>query len=41
MTVALDERKTPQQNAAHYYKLYTKAKTANRVLTELIGESEE
>lgn len=41
VTVALDERKTPQQNAAHYYKLYTKAKTANRVLTELIAESEE
>ena len=41
VTVPLDVRKTPQQNSAAYYKLYTKAKTANRVLTELIAESEE
>ncbi|MCQ2438444.1 MAG: NFACT family protein [Oscillospiraceae bacterium] len=41
VTVSLDPRKTPQQNAAAYYKLYNKAKTANRVLTELIAGSEE
>ena len=37
MTVPLDERKTPQQNAAYNYKMYTKAKTANRMLTALIA----
>lgn len=36
----LDERKTPQQNAAYNYKLY-KAKTANRMLTELIAAARE
>ncbi|MDO4991132.1 MAG: NFACT RNA binding domain-containing protein [Eubacteriales bacterium] len=41
VTVALDPRKTPQQNAAASYKLYNKAKTANRVLTELIAEARE
>ncbi len=41
VTIALDPRKTPQQNAAAYYKQYNKAKTANRVLTELIVGSEE
>ena len=41
VTIPLDVRKTPQQNAAAYYKLYNKAKTANRVLTELIEGSEE
>ena len=34
--IPLDVRKTPQQNAAQNYKLYNKAKTANRVLTDLI-----
>ncbi len=37
----LDERKTPQQNAAYNYKLYNKAKTANRMLTELIAAARE
>ena len=41
VTIPLDVRKTPQQNAAAYYKQYNKAKTANRVLTELIEGSEE
>ncbi len=41
VTIPLDVRKTPQQNAAAYYKLYNKAKTANRVLTELIVGSVE
>ena len=41
VTVPLDERKTPQQNAAYNYKLYNKAKTANRMLTELIAGARE
>lgn len=41
VTVPLDVRKTPQQNAAANYKLYNKAKTANRVLTELIESARE
>ncbi len=39
VTVPLDERKTPQQNAAANYKQYNKAKTAHRVLTELLTVS--
>lgn len=31
--IPLDPLKTPQQNAARYYKLYTKAKTAEEMLT--------
>lgn len=31
--IPLDPMKTPQQNAARYYKLYTKAKTAEEMLT--------
>jgi len=40
--IALDPLKTPQQNAAKYYKDYTKAKNAERYLTEQIalGSSE-
>jgi len=40
--IALDIRKTPQQNAAKYYKDYTKAKNAEKFLTEQIvrGETE-
>ncbi len=41
VAVPLDERKTPQQNAAYNYKLYNKAKTANRMLTELIAGANE
>ena len=37
--IPLDPMKTPQQNAAAYYKEYTKAKTAEQYLTRLIGES--
>lgn len=31
--ISLDPRKTPQQNAARYFKLYNKAKTAEEMLT--------
>lgn len=41
VVVPLDPLKTPQQNAALNYKLYNKAKTAQRVLTELIASAEE
>lgn len=33
LEIPLDPRKTPQQNAAAYYKKYTKAKTAQEMLT--------
>ena len=39
ITIPLDPLKTPQQNAAAYYKEYTKSKTAERYLTELIEKS--
>ena len=39
VTVPLDGRKTPQQNAAAYYKQYNKAKTASRILTELLASA--
>ncbi len=41
-TIPLDPRKTPQQNAAAYYREYTKAKNAAAVLAGLIeaGEAE-
>lgn len=39
--IPLDRRKTPQQNAAQNYKLYHKAKTANRVLSELLTQARE
>ncbi|MBE6939416.1 MAG: fibronectin/fibrinogen-binding protein [Ruminococcaceae bacterium] len=32
--IPLDPRLTPQQNAARYFKQYTKAKTAEKILTE-------
>ncbi len=40
--IRLDPRKTPQQNAAKYYRDYTKAKNAEKVLSEQIlsGENE-
>ena len=41
VTVPLDARRTPQQNAAANYKLYSKAKTARQVLTGLIEASRE
>lgn len=34
ITIALDPLLTPQQNAAKYYKRYSKAKTAEKYLTE-------
>jgi len=37
ITIRLDPLKTPQQNAARYYKDYNRAKTAERVLTEQIA----
>lgn len=39
VSIPLDERKSPQQNAAASYKQYNKAKTANRILTELLTAS--
>jgi len=39
-TIALDPLKTPQQNAAKYYKDYAKARTAAKVLTDLISQGE-
>jgi len=39
--IKLDPAKTPQQNAAAYYKDYTRAKTAETVLTEQIRLGEE
>ena len=38
--IKLDPLKTPQQNAAKYYKDYNKAKTAQEHLGELIGKNE-
>ncbi len=39
--IALDPLKTPQQNAAKYYKDYTRAKNAEKHLTEQIKNGEE
>ncbi|MCD8115812.1 MAG: NFACT family protein [Oscillospiraceae bacterium] len=39
VTISLDPRKSPQQNAAAYYKQYTKKKTAQAHLTGLIEEN--
>ena len=39
VTIPLDPLKTPQQNAAAYYREYNKAKTAERYLTALIAEN--
>ncbi len=43
VTIPLDPQKTPQQNAAKYFKEYNKAKTAEKYLGDLIkkGETEE
>lgn len=38
--IKLDPRKTPQENAARYYKEYTKAKNAEAHLTGLIASGE-
>ena len=39
--IPLDPKLSPQQNAAHYYKLYAKAKNAEKILGEQIREAEE
>ena len=39
VTIPLDRRKTPQQNAAAYYRQYTKKKAAREHLTALIEEN--
>lgn len=38
--IPLDPLKTPQQNAAKYYKDYNRAKTARRILTEQLEKGE-
>ncbi len=38
--IPLDPKKSPQQNAAAYYKEYNKAKTAERYLTDLIEKGQ-
>ena len=40
VTIRLDPRKSPQQNAAAFYKQYNKKKTAAEYLTRLIEENE-
>jgi predicted ribosome quality control (RQC) complex YloA/Tae2 family protein len=37
ISIKLDPLKTPQQNAARYYKDYNRAKTAERILTEQLA----
>lgn len=39
--IPLDVRLSPQENAAKYFKQYTKAKTAEKMLTELITSGRE
>ena len=39
--IPLDPKLSPQQNAAHYYKQYAKAKNAEKVLAGQIQEAEE
>ena len=39
VSIPLDRLKTPQQNAAAYFKEYTKAKTAEQYLTRLMEEN--
>ena len=41
VTIPLDVKLSPQQNAAHYYKLYTKAKNAEKILTVQIDEAQQ
>ncbi|MBQ3089145.1 MAG: NFACT family protein [Oscillospiraceae bacterium] len=40
LTVTLDPLLTPQQNAAKYYRRYTKAKTADSILTQQLTQAE-
>lgn len=39
ITIPLDERLTPQENAAKYFKQYTKAKTAQEMLTRQLEKN--
>ena len=39
--IPLDKRLTPQENAARYFKQYTKAKTAQEILTQQIQKGKE
>lgn len=41
ITIPLDAAKSPQQNAARYFKLYTKARTAEKMLTEQLAKGRE
>ncbi|MGM9662095.1 MAG: NFACT family protein [Oscillospiraceae bacterium] len=41
IAIPLDVRLTPQQNAARYYKLYNKLKTAEQYLRQLLEKGEE
>ena len=40
VVIPLEAKLSPQQNAERYYKLYTKAKNAEKVLAEQISEAE-
>ena len=40
VTIPLDIKLTPSQNAAKYYKRYTKYKTAKKIITEQIAKAE-
>ena len=40
VSIPLEAKLSPQQNAERYYKLYTKAKNAEKVLTDQIREAE-
>jgi len=40
VVIPLEAKLSPQQNAERYYKLYTKAKNAEKVLTEQISEAQ-
>lgn len=41
VTIELDSRFTPSQNAQHYYKKYNKAKSAQKILTEQLQQSKQ
>lgn len=41
ISIPLEVKLSPQQNAAHYYKLYAKAKNAEKVLTVQIAEAQQ
>lgn len=41
VTIPLDVRLSPQENASKYFKQYNKAKTAQRMLTQLIARGRE